>query len=210
MRLPKDKLIDRQLTMFPPEDIDLKPLAARYYTGDFFEALTAAVTKGVRLRTDAMADICPDVRLRENLFIEVKSIGKNGSVIFYETRRDVAERFVEESDMVLFLWHHGASVDENMTLSGLHHSLASGIKSLTVIDWRSFANLLTGRPMREFFKTGKRRNGWTLPMRMIHSSCCTLCGEVETDLIVCGQTVAGAVPLYCSHAWMRSLVENEL
>lgn len=208
MTLPKARVEDDQLLMFPKEDIELKPLAARYYTGDFFEELTAAVTHGTRLRTDSRADICPDVQLGNGLFVEVKSLGKNGSVIFYEDRHTNAAKFVEQSPMVLFLWHHKASVDEHVTLSGLQRALASGIRSLTIVDWDSFSTLLQGRKSREFFKTGKCRKGWTLPIAKIHAERCEPCGVISTGLNVYGNAVTVDVPLFCSQPSQSRLVRQ--
>jgi hypothetical protein len=208
MILPKARVEDTQLRMFPKEDIELKPLAARYYTGDFYEELTAAVTRGARLKTDSRADICPDVLLGNGLFVEVKSLGRNGSVIFYEDRHVNAAKFVAESPMVLFFWHHAASVDACGTLSELHRVLATGIKSLTILDFESFSASLAGRPLREFFKTGKRRKGWTVPISLLHAAHCEPMGVASTCVTVYDQAVTMDVPLYCSSPTFVALVRR--
>lgn len=74
------------------EDLRLNVPGCRTWIGDFFEAATAAITGGVRLKTDCSADICPDIKISDRLYIESKSVGINGSLIIFNSDRRPADQ----------------------------------------------------------------------------------------------------------------------
>ena len=196
MKLPKAKLIDKQQLLFPKEDKSFTMGVARQVTGDFFEELTAACTRGTRLRTDCTADICPDVLLSNNVFVEVKAAGVSGSVIFYQDRHLNSTKFAATSKLVLFFWHHKFKTSNALSVAELKRGLAASIQSLTILSFSTFCEALKSQRLR---RVNQQSLGWAIPIRRVQESYCKQVGYLSPQFSIQGATVQKNICVYCSN-----------
>ena len=150
MRLPKAKSVDRQGRLFHVD----RPLSSkgetRWAAGEFFEQAVAVASGGERLRTDATADICPDVRIAAGQFAESKCVGRTGAVIFYEGRflKDRAFMAATGHEIVYWFWRHDYAVLKAESYDELRQGLAGAAKVLVIVDPVTLAQSVEGKPVR--------------------------------------------------------------
>jgi hypothetical protein len=143
------------------EDQPLTVPGCRTWIGDFFEQATAAVTRGIRLKTDCSADICPDIKISDSVYIESKSVGINGSLIVYDSRLQKDKNFVARGVSLYYcFWQHNFHIHDGILLRDLRDGAAKAVKSVVIVTFAELARILEsdGR-----LKTLSRKEG--LPHR---------------------------------------------
>lgn len=158
---------------------------ARWACGEFFEQAISEVTGGVRLRTDATCDICPDIQFNTVTFGECKAVGRNGAVIFYCHRVEKDQRFMESTgnQIVYWFWQHTYPVLGAETFEELNRGLAANTKRLLIVDAELLARgtrLKEPRIVNSGFtvdgrNTGYGKNGsgsgWTIRLSFFRDNC---------------------------------------
>jgi len=123
--------------------------ACRNYAGDFCEEATAVLTGGTRLQTDSRKDICPDIQLAPNVFLESKSIGYTRAIIIYLCRLTKDLAFMEQgNDLTYVLWHHKTRVFDDIRLGDLRDSMASSLQSVTFVHLPTLAKHFETQPVK--------------------------------------------------------------
>lgn len=135
-----------------PEQAELIPqvlpvAACRNYVGDYFEEATAVLTRGTRLRTDSTKDVCPDIRLSDGSFLEVKSIGCGNAAMAYHNRLEKDMEFIRQGNKLEYLlWKHNYRVNPKLTLPDLREGLANATEYAILVPFETFYRILTAGP----------------------------------------------------------------
>lgn len=151
MKLPKAKAVDRQQRLFAVDKALTSKGETRWATGEFFEEAVAEACGGKRLRTDASADICPDVKIAEGLFAESKAVGRTGSVIFYEGRYLKDRDFMATTGhkIIYWFWRHQYPVLTAQSYGELRAGLAASLTELVIADADLLYRAVDGKPTRQ-------------------------------------------------------------
>lgn len=155
-------------------DRDLKSYAqSRPYIGDFYEEATRALMGGVRLRTDAQSEICPDIVLPSlDAYVEVKSVGRGNSRTIYEHRIEKYKWLASRHPVYFAFWFHSMDCTELTTLFKLQADLAASTQCVCVIRADDvFAAYYQGK-LRATSYSGERRGGHfsKMPARTLPAS----------------------------------------
>jgi hypothetical protein len=153
-----------QLELLPEHGYESRPLtvaATRSFVGDFVEEMTVAAFGGTRLKTDSRADICPDIKLGDNLYLECKSIGRTKDIIVYLSRLEKDLEFVRRGNRIFYvLWNHDYKMVDGLTLGGLRDGVAQSFKSVSIIDLATLAPLLKATPVKTLNASLDKRSGY--------------------------------------------------
>jgi hypothetical protein len=165
------------------DDFDFRCMAqTRNHVGEFFEAATAAVINGRRLKTDGEVDICPDVQIAPGIFAESKGVGQSGAAIIYECRIEKEMKFAREhaARYFYFFWHHATQAAQEPSLYALRSSLAHSVRSLTILDLETVWSMTRDKAPRMMnpaysathrvaYGSYKYGTGWSIPIKRLRS-----------------------------------------
>jgi hypothetical protein len=159
MRISGPRATQRQLTFWPKGIASIAE--TRNHCGEFAETLTAAVSGGVRLKTDGRADYCPDIDHGDNTYGECKSVGKNRQVIIYEARREKDRRFVAAGHKLYYwFWHHKLNVKVFTDVETLNCAWLESLQYGVLLPFAVVDGMMAARPLRllnsAYSTTGKR------------------------------------------------------
>lgn len=207
MKISTVRLPFLQLPLFGRGIEDRKcPLAAcRNYVGDFFEELTANTFGGARLKTDSTCDVCPDIQIRDNVFLESKSVGLSGAIILYKSRFAKDHAFVREGNTLHYVfWQHDCRIEDGMFLGDLRDQLAASVKSVTVLSLERLSGAIIGVPLKTLNKKHKARgygslgytDGWQPRLSSVQQ-CAGPCDRLfPTQPVAYGRKILGTFVVY--------------
>jgi hypothetical protein len=188
VRVSRPKIVNKQFVLWHgADDKTFKSIAAvRNWAGDFFEEATHALTGAVRLKTDGSCDVCPDLKLRDKVYLESKCVGQSQSAIIYDHRFARDEKLVahEGGEMFYCFWHHDLECNGCRTLFELRAGLATHVETLIVVKLEQLAALLKTRPIRTLNASYETRTGiplgygsngygrgWSFPLSLLVPLC---------------------------------------
>jgi len=139
-------------------DVPMKSQAqARPYVGDFFEEATAKLMDGFRLKTDAGAEICPDILLRDGWYVECKSVGLSNTSVMYDHRILKYDRFIREGNKLLYaFWRHKASCAAVTSRNDLWKMLSENTTGVVVVPAWIVHKALWAAPQRHTCYSGTK------------------------------------------------------
>ncbi len=111
----------------------------RHATGDYCEEAACKLFGGERMTTDGRAHICPDIKLGERDFLEVKSVGEKRQGIVYEHILDRGLRFIRRNQARLryVFWIHETSPKDELDLFALRRSMAAHTARVIVVPFQA-------------------------------------------------------------------------
>lgn len=172
--------------------------AARFWVGDFIEALTCETTTAEGLVADGSRVWCPDVQFDRATFGEVKAVGNSNQIVIYEDRLKKDKEHIENPclwtseafpKLLYLFWRHKTNVKQCSTLYELRESLASTTFSLTIADLATVWELLSVRECRIVNSAIMKRSGkvngygalekgygvgWTLSVSDVQKRCSSM------------------------------------
>lgn len=154
-----------QLRLFDDERALKTMGAARNFVGEFFEEVAAAMFDVKRIKEDTSADICPDLKVDDNAYLECKSIGNSGQGLIYVDRYKKDRKFCKEGNSIGYLFFkHKFEVAKARSLEQLREGLAVNLEHACLIESETLRKILRKRPLRKlnskYMKKSGVRNGW--------------------------------------------------
>lgn len=141
----------QQFTLWDMEDHSIRCMAqTRNLCGNFFEQATAALTGAKQHRTDARADMCPDLSLGEDYF-ESKSIGCTARSILYLRRIANDSRLRKQHpDKRLYycLWHHKSRMEGIKDKRELRKALSVTLCHCTLLPFEIVRDCIRRHPLK--------------------------------------------------------------
>lgn len=145
----------------------------RNATGDFCEEATKTFFGGERMTTDGQADICPDIRVDDKHYLEVKSVQYKRTALVYEHILERAQRFVRRNRVQLHyvFWLHNTRAAETENLFELRRQMATDMNRVIVVPFeqvveattRCKIRIMNYRAPERDGKEGIPMRGWALP-----------------------------------------------
>lgn len=145
----------------------------RHATGQFAEELVLKLMGGRAMVTDGQADICPDIKLDDKNYLEVKSVRAIGQGIIYEHILDRAQRFIRRNAVNLryVFVIYDAKASDSPDLFALRAEMATNMKAVIVVPFEKILALTSSLKMevmnyRSKAKSGKPDEpmpGWRIP-----------------------------------------------
>jgi hypothetical protein len=132
MKLPKFKQPVTQLPLWPIEITGHGH--CRTIIGNFAENLTIHFLHGLRYRTDATADYCPDVFAHDAHF-EVKAAGRTNQTFIYAGRLDRDRWFSTQYPLFYAIWHHGCDTKRASSVREVEMEFLHTLRSLYIIPF---------------------------------------------------------------------------
>jgi hypothetical protein len=201
------RLADRQTYLWEPDKPFISMAQTRNWSGDFFEEATGRLVAGVRLKTHGGAEVCPDVRVGDNVFVESKGAGKNGAVIVYDARMAKDIHWTAERGASLFycIWHHNADcITDKPSMRELRRKLAISVRYVLLIPLADLAarcvpekkRVINSKPARKGQGFGGRgyRDGWSMRLADFRAGCGEPCEVGGVEAYGVGFP---PVPVYC-------------
>jgi hypothetical protein len=153
----------------------------RHATGQFAEELILKLLGGSAMVTDGQADICPDIKLSDHHYVEVKSVGEKRQGIAYEHIIDRSMRFVRRNRVQVsyaFVIHDVRAAD-SPDLFALRRAMAASIKRVVIVPFSDVLTALAKRPLeimnyRSKSAAGKPDEpmpGWRIPAAQLRAWC---------------------------------------
>jgi hypothetical protein len=171
LRLSRQKPYEDQQVFFRDSHRIDSPAATRVIVGSFFEHLSREMFSATPHITDSTADICPDLRLANGTFLEIKSIGLSRQGIVYADRLKRDARLSRQTGNPLYyvFWVHSVPATQFTRREDLQEALRKGVDRVLVIDGarlRSACRKLT--PTRMLVHRGDGgKVGYRLPWKLL-------------------------------------------
>ncbi len=175
LRLPALRQPGEQLALWDwVGNIQFVHLAqTRHATGQFAEELALKLMGGRAMVTDGQADICPDIKLSDKAYLEVKSVRACGQGIVYEHILDRAQRFVRRNRVSLryVFVIYDTKASESPDLFELRAKMAANVKAVIIVPFKQIVDLTSSLRMeimnyRSSSRAGKPNEpmpGWRIP-----------------------------------------------
>lgn len=117
---------------------------ARGVVGEFYEEASRVLTHGMPMKLQT-GHLCPDLKIRDDHFLEVKGCGMGKQVVLYEHKVNQYRAFVDAGNKVTYLWwFHGCSTSTYTVVRDLRHALALGTTHVVALDFEDVWDLLEG------------------------------------------------------------------
>lgn len=136
----------------------------RTLVGEFFEHATVSLTGGILLATISSldgikVDICPDVLLPGDKFLEVKSCGRGNKIAFYEERRKKAIQMIGEGGSLGYIiWKHDLDTTQCSNAEELFLALCQRLQKIFIINGGVLNDILLNCELKS---SGQAEgNGW--------------------------------------------------
>jgi hypothetical protein len=144
--------------------------------GEFYEEATRAMLGADRHQTDGTADVCPDLSVGRNRFLEVKSIGCSRQGLVYSHRLDRDRQLLKSTrgQLTYLFWIHNVRASECSSLFELRDALATGVECVLAVPFETLweaTRALTPRVMNYRAATGSKprqeMEGYRLPWGLL-------------------------------------------
>jgi hypothetical protein len=138
----------------------------RTATGEFCEEATRQLLGGERLSTQGTVDICPDIKLDEQRYLEVKSVATKRCALLYEHILDRTVRFVRRNKVTIWycFWVHGVAAAQIPSLFDLRRAMASSMERLIIVPFPIVHEVVKRLPPRKMNYRAREHNGDSIPM----------------------------------------------
>ena len=133
-----------------PHDIQIPSWPVlRNYIGEYFEQKAAHLLGARRCKTDGTKTYCPDLHWHDNVFVECKASGRNGSVIIYKGRATKDISVLEQGNRLYYcIFKHSTACRGINWLSELHTSLEETNKEILLVPAELVIDATLRRPIR--------------------------------------------------------------
>lgn len=148
-------------------DVQFHSMAqTRNATGEFCEEATLKLLGGERLSTQGTVDICPDIKLGERCYLEVKSVAAKRCALVYEHILDRTIRFVRRNRVKVFycFWIHGIAAAQIPSLFELRRQMAASMQRLIIVPFAEVVEATKRLPPRRMNYRAREHNGESIPM----------------------------------------------
>lgn len=152
------------------DDTIAAPSATRQLVGEFFERTTVALTGGTRHQIDATADVCPDLDVGRNRFVEVKGIRRGNQAIVFAHRIARDRALINETggELSYCWWSHSVQATACTTRRQLWSELAVGIRGVFVVPFpRLEAECRRRKPTLTIHRPSGDLHGYRIPWRTL-------------------------------------------
>jgi hypothetical protein len=148
----------------------------RNATGEFCEEATRHLLGGERLSTQGTVDICPDIRLDEHRYLEVKSVGDRRCALLYEHILDRTIRFVRRNRVKVFyvFWIHTVPAAKCPSLFDLRRAMAASIDRVIIVPFTQVHEAIKGITPRKMNYRVREHSGeqiamlgWSIPVKQL-------------------------------------------
>lgn len=138
----------------------------RNATGEFCEEATLQLLGGERLSTQGTVDICPDIKLDDRRYLEVKSCADKHCALLYEHILDRTVRFVRRNRVKVFycFWIHRVAAATIPSLFDLRRAMAANIDRVVIVPFTAVHEAVKRLPPRKMNYRAREHNGDSIPM----------------------------------------------
>jgi len=154
------------------------PAMVRNEVGTFFEEASRLLFQADRHQIDGRADVCPDLSVGRNRFIEIKSIGQSRQGLIYKHRLERDRMLVKNTggSLTYVFWIHNVPATEYRSRHELRAALARGVDRVLVVPFERISaacRRLTALPCnyRTSNRNGKEEReptfAYRLPFRLL-------------------------------------------